>query len=739
MRRAALLLASALLLSGVGSCRAQKATPLKKHQVHLTGEQAKAMGFTRPPTPEADADPIQPRKGTTPRSKQPRKSTEQQQAERLHSRAQKLLDAEAGAQGVRGAPAEGEAWAALSELLRSESQLGTVAERYRLVEDAAAAFLVNRSAMGALAVALSHSAPMAMALFGVNATTPLPEDVSEAGLLRFASQSQGVAGDLAKLALGWRHLSTGRGVERDCHVAVADYYLSAAVSSVRAADRAATELRATGFPSIEEVWLWDDWLVGFSRARQSAEKVAALRSKADGGDAAARLMMAELYFYGDNPAVPLDESKALESYRAASEEGSARAAHNLALILQRGGGTGDVAVDVAEAAEMLGKAARQGYNPAMTELGKQLLRDESHAEEGLQMLDLGAAAGDPEAHSALFQVYSKGAGEVKPNMTKALQHLEDAATFSEPYTHVSLTSHFALGEAHWRHHLALRSELEALSSNVSAADVPTRGELLSAKHAEMQEECAVAAEHLKYVAEGGAAGRAVQDAYWAHSDSQPWTALIGYAWGASLGFDLAHAALAHLMQLGETRSLLGCEGAVSKSNSCDRARVALLRRLVNARAREGDGAGQSAVGRRLPAEPVAALARGALEIANEPGLAFGFYSQAARMGSAAAMAGLAGMYETGVDTPDLTVAANQTMAVELFGLAVERVGEADVALKVKAQALLVRAQAKLRLGVGGPDEAWLAAVALVVAGVLFAAVKCCCGGKAAEPPKKKQK
>ena len=97
------------------------------------------------------------------------------------------------------------------------------------------------------------------------------------------------------------------------------------------------------------------------------------------------------------------------------------------------------------------------------------------------------------------------------------------------------------------------------------------------------------------------------------------------------------------------------------------------------------------------------------------------------------------MYETGVASVDLTVEPNQTMAVELFGLAVERVSEADVALKMKAQALLVRAQAKQGLGVGGADEAWGAAAALVVGGVLFGLVKCCCGGKPAEPPKKKQK
>lgn len=58
-----------------------------------------------------------------------------------------------------------------------------------------------------------------------------------------------------------------------------------------------------------------------------------------------------------------------------------------------------------------------GHNPALTELGKQLLRDKDHAAEGLRMLDLGAAGGDPEAHRVLFQFHSSG---TVPNMSKAL-------------------------------------------------------------------------------------------------------------------------------------------------------------------------------------------------------------------------------------------------------------------------------------------------------------------------------
>ena len=47
------------------------------------------------------------------------------------------------------------------------------------------------------------------------------------------------------------------------------------------------------------------------------------------------------------------------------------------------------------------------------------------------------------------------------------------------------------------------------------------------------------------------------------------------------------------------------------------------------------------------------------------GVAFELLSQAARMGHAGGMIGLAQLYESGVQTPDLTIEPNQTMAVEL--------------------------------------------------------------------------
>lgn len=230
---------------------------------------------------------------------------------------------------------------------------------------------------------------------------------------------------------------------------------------------------------------------------------------------------------------------------------------------------------------------------------------------------------------------------------------------------------------------------------------------------EAERECAIAAEHLKYVAEGGPAGRALMDAYWAHWDGRSWSALVGYAWATALGFDLAHAGLAQLLSdaarqptslAAPSRALLGCPPIATKDNQCDRARVALLRRLVSPRARQGDnaasstGSDQVAVGRWLPAEAVAALGEVALSVAQESGecsrmnfldalsiasihlvtvlctadiscaplgVAFELLSQAVRMGSADAMIALALLYESGVVTKDLTVPPNQTMAVEL--------------------------------------------------------------------------
>lgn len=152
--------------------------------------------------------------------------------------------------------------------------------------------------------------------------------------------------------------------------------------------------------------------------------------------------------------------------------------------------------------------------------------------------------------------------------------------------------------------------------------------------AEAERECAIAAEHLKYVAEGGPAGKTIMDAYWAHWDGRSWSALIGYAWGTAIGFDLAHAALAQLLSDAAvqpssaaipSRVLLGCMPDTSKGNHCDRARVALLRRLVSPRARQGDnafssaGVDQVAVGRWLPVEALVALAEVAMSVAQEPG------------------------------------------------------------------------------------------------------------------------
>ncbi len=364
MRAAALLIGSLVLASAgvvVAEQTAEERTRLKPKRVVLSPEDAAAMGFKRP-IPQ-HGEKIQPRVGTTPRTKKKNAPVDRDEdhVESAQSRARELLRRENEVMEVPGMPANYEGWTSLSELLLPESQLGSAAARAQLVDDAANMFLVNRSGWGSLLVALSHASPMASLLFGLNASSPLPDDVTEVNLLRFASRGSDVAADLAKLALAWRYLATGRGVERSCHTAVADFYLSAASSSVRAADLASAELRATHFPFIEEVWLWDDWLAGFSRSRQSGAEVAALQAKADAGDDAAVLMMAELYFYGDNPSVVHNQEKALAYYRKAAGQGNARAAHNLALILQRGGGSsGDIAADVAESAELFGQAASAG-------------------------------------------------------------------------------------------------------------------------------------------------------------------------------------------------------------------------------------------------------------------------------------------------------------------------------------------------------------------------------------------
>jgi hypothetical protein len=132
-------------------------------------------------------------------------------------------------------------------------------------------------------LAAAKGSPAGSLLFGSQALRALPPH-SEQELLRFAARGGGDAAGLGRLALGWRLLS-GRGVARDCARAVSQHYLPAAAEALRAASAAsrgggAGVIGAPPFPFVEEVWLWDDWLQGWSRGRQSAAAVAALRAKA---------------------------------------------------------------------------------------------------------------------------------------------------------------------------------------------------------------------------------------------------------------------------------------------------------------------------------------------------------------------------------------------------------------------------------------------------------------------------
>ena len=701
MRRAAMpLLAAALLAAPPVRCE-----KLKAKQAFLNRDEAAKLGFSIPPE---IADP--PQKGAGGKPRRPRKSAKN----KLRSRAQKLLQADGEADGD---PAAEEHVASLAHLLPAESELASRAARAQLLETAGAMYVANQSAWGALALGLSHGSPLAPLLFGINASAPLPGGASDLELLRFAANSAGTAGELARLALGWRHLTGEGGVEGDCHLAVSEYYLRVALASVRAADEASSSLRATDFPFVEEVWLWEDWLRGWSRQRQSALKVAAIQAQADNNDTASTLAMAEMLWFGDNPAVPLDEDKALEYYRRGAEQGSGRAAHNLAIILQKGGGGGG-AEDVAEAAEMLGKAVARGHNAAMTELGKQLMADgeEATAAEGLKLVELGAASGDADGHHMLFR-HHREAG----NISAALAHLEEAASVAEPYTTVSLLAHFSLGEAHWRRHSSLRQGADEMRQNASAGEATIRQ-----AEAEAQAECMVAAEHLKYVAEGGVAGGALQDAYWAHWDEKPLASLIGYAWGGSLGYDIAQAALSELLNEPRSRQLLGCgePGLGGTTGPCERARWAVLRRLVSTRAREGDTlepATSAAVGRRLPVEALAALAEAALEVAGSPQMAFELYGRAAQRGNPQSMLALAALYEGGV--PGVTE-PNATMVIELCELALARL-DGDWTLKARAQSLRGRNVAKYWLG-----SFWWVAALVVLAAAIVLAWRCCCSGGA---------
>lgn len=96
------------------------------------------------------------------------------------------------------------------------------------------------------------------------------------------------------------------------------------------------------------------------------EKFAAMKQKAESGDARSQLGLARMYYNGDG--VTKDDAKAAEWYRKSAEQGNAFAQYKLGAMYEKGEG---VPKDAAKAAEWWQKAAAQGDEAAQESL-KQL-------------------------------------------------------------------------------------------------------------------------------------------------------------------------------------------------------------------------------------------------------------------------------------------------------------------------------------------------------------------------------
>jgi hypothetical protein len=96
----------------------------------------------------------------------------------------------------------------------------------------------------------------------------------------------------------------------------------------------------------------------------SAQTVAALKQRAEKGDADAQLSLGVMYDRGAG--VPQDQVEAVRWYRKAAEQGNAQGQYNLGLMYRQGIGTPQ---DNAEALRWFRKAAEQGHSWAQSWLG----------------------------------------------------------------------------------------------------------------------------------------------------------------------------------------------------------------------------------------------------------------------------------------------------------------------------------------------------------------------------------
>ena len=165
---------------------------------------------------------------------------------------------------------------------------------------------------------------------------------------------------------------------------------------------------------------------------------AAMRAKADAGDADAMRALSDMYIYGRG--VGRDANEGVRLLRKAAETGSAEAEQDLANLLFVGGP--GVAQDRKEAVRWMASAGSHGNTEAMRILSYWLMTGppgvDAQPIEAYRWLMRAALLDDPDAQEKLSQLFADGmndrgsaaktaSAETMPDTGKAAQQLADQA------------------------------------------------------------------------------------------------------------------------------------------------------------------------------------------------------------------------------------------------------------------------------------------------------------------------
>jgi TPR repeat protein len=178
-------------------------------------------------------------------------------------------------------------------------------------------------------------------------------------------------------------------------------------------------------------------------AVDSAE-IAALKIKAEAGEAAAQNSLGKMY--EGSSGVPVDYGEAVKWYRRAADQGFAEAQNLLGRMYVSGAG---VPKDHAEAVKWFRKAADQGYADAQQNLGVMYFKGAGLPQdgaEGIRWVRKAADQGGADAQLTLGLLLSSGSKGVPSDSAEAAKWYRKAADQGIAHAQYFLGSMYATGE-----------------------------------------------------------------------------------------------------------------------------------------------------------------------------------------------------------------------------------------------------------------------------------------------------